>query len=203
VLTLVAREEALAARWSAGLEPEHPAGAGGAVKPTGGRVGSGSVEPMTSRPRRAAARRADGMPLDRLRTGARWVLAALLASAGASHLTWGRRGYRIVVPDWATRVTTLDKDAIVVGSGVVELLLAGALVVLPRERVTVGRLVAAFFVAVFPGNVHQWQTGRSAPLMRTDRARFLRLLLQPLLIGWALWSTGPGGTVSRGRAARR
>jgi uncharacterized membrane protein len=120
---------------------------------------------------------------------ARWALAGLLAVAGASHLTWGRRGYRIVVPDWATRLTTLDKDAIVVASGAVELVLAAGLVGLPGERTTVGQLVAAFFVAVFPGNVHQWQTGRSAPLMRTDRARFIRLLLQPALIAWALWST--------------
>ena len=120
---------------------------------------------------------------------ARWALAALLAVAGASHLTWGRRGYRIVVPDWATRLTTLDKDAIVVASGVVEVMLAGGLVTLPRQRRSVGMLVAAFFVAVFPGNVHQWQTGRSAPMLRTDRARFVRLLLQPPLIAWALWST--------------
>ena len=68
------------------------------------------------------------------RAVARWALAALLAAAGASHLTWGRRGYRIVVPDWAVRLTTLDKDAIVVASGAVELMLAGALVALPRER---------------------------------------------------------------------
>lgn len=124
-----------------------------------------------------------------MRTTARVVLASLLGGAGASHLTWGRRGYRIVVPDWATRVTRLDKDAIVVASGVVELMLAGALVALPRERRSIGWLVAAFFVAVFPGNVYQWQTGRSAPLMTTDRARFIRLLLQPVLVVWALWST--------------
>ena len=124
-----------------------------------------------------------------IRTGALWSLAGLLAAAGASHLTWGRRGYRIVVPDWAVRLTTLDKDAIVVASGAVELVLAGALVALPKERRSVGVLVAAFFVAVFPGNVHQWQTGRSAPMMRTDRARFIRLLLQPALVAWALWST--------------
>jgi uncharacterized membrane protein len=123
------------------------------------------------------------------RTVARGGLAALLAVAGASHLTWGRRGYRIVVPDWAVRLTRLDKDAIVVGSGVVELALAGGLVLLPRRRTLVGGLIAAFFVAVFPGNVHQWQTGRSAPLMRTDRARFVRLLLQPPLVAWAIWST--------------
>lgn len=120
---------------------------------------------------------------------ARWVLAGLLVVAGVSHLTWGRRGYRIVVPDWATRLTTLDKDAIVVASGAVELMLGGALVALPKEKKSIGWLVAAFFVAVLPGNVHQWQTGRSAPMLRTDQARFVRLLLQPLLVAWALWST--------------
>lgn len=125
----------------------------------------------------------------RLARAGRVALTGLLAAAGASHLTWGRRGYRIVVPDWAVRATSLDKDAIVVASGAVELVLAGALVALPRERRTIGVLVAAFFVAVFPGNVHQWQTGRSAPGLRTDRARFVRLLLQPVLILWAIWST--------------
>ena len=124
------------------------------------------------------------------RITARWALAALLVAAGASHLAWGRRGYRIVVPDWATRVLHTDKDTIVVASGVVELMLGGALVALPAERRRIGWAVAAFFVAVFPGNVHQWRTGRSAPMLRTDRARFMRLLLQPVLVAWALWSTG-------------
>lgn len=119
----------------------------------------------------------------------RWALAALLVVAGASHLTWGRRGYRIVVPDWATRLLHTDKDTIVLASGVVELMLGGALVALPGEQRRIGWAVAAFFVAVFPGNVHQWRTGRPAPMLATDRARFVRLLLQPLLVAWALWST--------------
>lgn len=123
------------------------------------------------------------------RVVARWALAALLVVAGASHLTWGRRGYRIVVPDWATRLLHTDKDTIVLASGVVELMLGGALVALPAERRRIGRAVAGFFVAVFPGNVHQWRTGRPAPMLRTDRSRFVRLLLQPLLVVWALWST--------------
>ena len=125
----------------------------------------------------------------RARTAGRIGLAALLLAAGASHLTWGRRGYRIVVPDWAPRATGLDKDAIVVASGAVEIMLGAGLVALPGDRARLGWLVATFFAAVFPGNVHQWRTGRSAPMMRTDRARFIRLLLQPVLIVWALWST--------------
>jgi uncharacterized membrane protein len=129
-----------------------------------------------------------------LRTVARWLLAALLAAAGVSHLTWGRRGYRIVVPDWATRATGLDKDAIVVASGAVEIMLGAALVALPAERTRIGWLVAAFFVAVFPGNVHQWRTQRPAPMLRTGRARLIRLFLQPVLVIWALWSTSGART---------
>lgn len=127
-----------------------------------------------------------------VRTAARWSLAALLLVAGAGHLTWGRRGFRIVVPDWAVPVLRLDKDAIVVASGAAEIMLGAALVALPREKRTIGWVVAAFFVAVLPGNVHQWRTKRSVPGLDTDAKRFGRLFLQPLLVVWALWSTARG-----------
>ena len=143
------------------------------------------------------------------RTGARMLLGGFLVYMGLAHLFWARRGFQIAVPDWATRASGLDKDAIVVASGVVEIMLGGALIALPRERRTVGALTAVFFVAVFPGNVHHWRTGRSAPLLRTDRARFIRLFLQPILIAWALWSAGPWSRATtaapsaRGRRRRR
>ncbi|MBZ4485746.1 hypothetical protein LQ938_10820 [Microbacterium sp. cx-55] len=128
-----------------------------------------------------------------MRTIARLALAALLTAAGVSHLTWGRRGYRIVVPEWATRMLHTSTDAIVVGSGVAEIALGAAALLPPPRRAIAGYAIAAFFVAVFPGNVHQWRTGRPAPLMRTDRARFGRLFLQPVLVVWALWATGGSG----------
>lgn len=124
-----------------------------------------------------------------IRSAARGVLALLLVAAGVGHLTWGRRGYRIVVPGWATRILHTDKDAIVVASGAAEVLLGVGLIALPRERRRLGAAIVAFFVAVFPGNVHQWRTGRSAPGLNTDRARFLRLFLQVPLIAWAWWAT--------------
>lgn len=124
-----------------------------------------------------------------IRTVARSALALLLGAAGAAHLTTLRRGYRIVVPDWATRLLRTDKDTIVVVSGVVELMLAAALVALPKERRRVGLAVAALFVAVFPGNVHQWRQGTSAPGLDTDAKRLGRLFLQPVLVAWAVWST--------------
>ncbi len=124
-----------------------------------------------------------------VRSLARGALALLLVGAGVSHVTWGRRGYRIVVPGWATRLLRTDKDAIVVASGAVEVVLGVALIGLPRERARIGAAIEAFFVAVFPGNVHQWRTGRSAPGLNTDRSRFIRLFLQVPLVAWAWWST--------------
>lgn len=124
-----------------------------------------------------------------LRTITRLALAALLVAAGTAHLTTLRRGYRIVVPDWATRLLRTDKDTIVVVSGVVEVLLGLALVLLPGERQRIGLAVAAFFVAVFPGNVYQWRQGTSAPGLDTDARRFGRLFLQPVLVAGAVWST--------------
>ncbi|WP_245561027.1 DoxX family protein [Agromyces subbeticus] len=130
-------------------------------------------------------------PLSVIRSTARWLLAALLVFSGLSHLFWARKGYRIAVPDWVVEAAPIDKDAVVVASGAAEIMLGVAVIGLPRERRRVGAAIAAFFVAVFPGNLHQWRTGRPAPLMRTDRARFVRLFLQPVLVAWALWSTAP------------
>ncbi|MDF2581087.1 MAG: hypothetical protein K0S49_2666 [Microbacterium sp.] len=102
---------------------------------------------------------------------ARFALAALLIVAGSAHLTVLRRGYRIAVPDWATRLLRTDKDMIVVASGAVEIMLGAGLVALPRERRRVAAAIAAFFVAVLPGNIHQWRIGASAPGLDTDARR--------------------------------
>ncbi len=62
---------------------------------------------------------------------------------------------------------------------------------LGRWRVAVGWIVAAFFVAIFPGNIEQFVAGhrRLRPRQPTS-PRGIRLLFQPLLVVWALWSTG-------------
>ncbi|MBQ3358511.1 MAG: hypothetical protein IJG47_06370 [Microbacterium sp.] len=122
------------------------------------------------------------------RTIARWILAAGLGAIGVLHFVQ-TRGFRVVVPDWATRMSGLDKETIVVASGAVEIGLAAGLVALPRERARLGWATALFFAAVLPGNVHQWRTGRSTPGLDTDRRRFGRLFLQPLLMAWAVWAT--------------
>ena len=51
------------------------------------------------------------------------------------------------------------------------------------------RSTAAFFVAIFPGNIAQFTTQTDAFGLESDAARAIRLAFQPLLVAWALWST--------------
>jgi uncharacterized membrane protein len=136
-----------------------------------------------------------------IRALARWILALALGAIGIVHFV-STRGFRVVVPDWATKATRLDKDAIVIASGASEVALAVGLLALPKERRRMGFATAAFFVAVFPGNVHQWRTRRSTPGLDTEARRFGRLFLQPLLVLWAVWSTAEPAPARR-RPARR
>jgi uncharacterized membrane protein len=122
-----------------------------------------------------------------MRTLARITLGLFLLFAGTSHLTFGREEFRAQVPSWPP----LDVDLLVLASGVVEIVLGLALLSVPaRWRPLVGWLTAAFLLVIFPGNVAQWVEGRDAFGLDSDRARFVRLFLQPVLVAWALWSTG-------------
>lgn len=120
------------------------------------------------------------------RTIARLLLGAGLIFTGTGHLTFARETFVAQVPQWIP----LPVDLVVVASGFVEVALGLALLVLARYRVAVGWIVAAFFVAIFPGNIEQFVRGTDAFGLTTDLARGIRLLFQPLLVIWALWSTG-------------
>lgn len=124
--------------------------------------------------------------MDIARTIARWLLGAALVFAGIGHLTFARESFVAQVPQWLP----LPVDFVVVASGVVEILLGLSLIVLVRYCVVIGWIVAAFFVAVFPGNIEQFVRGTDAFGLDSDLARGIRLLFQPLLVVWALWSTG-------------
>jgi uncharacterized membrane protein len=128
----------------------------------------------------------DAPPTSRPRTVARWLLGAILVFAGVSHLTFARQDFEAQVPDWFP----VDDDPVVVVSGLVEITLGAALVGFARGRVGVGFVVAAFFVAIFPGNIAQYVDGADAFGLDTDTKRFVRLFFQPLLVIWALWATG-------------
>jgi uncharacterized membrane protein len=119
-----------------------------------------------------------------LRFAGRLVLAAILLIAGIGHFR-NTAEFTAQVPPWLPAA-----EAIVLISGVIEIALGLALLVLPRQRVQVGWIVAAFFVLIFPGNISQFITQTDAFGLDSDVARFIRLLFQPLLVLLALWSTG-------------
>jgi len=118
------------------------------------------------------------------RTIARIALGGALAFAGISHLTFARKDFRAQVPEWVP----VDVDATVLASGVAEIALGAALMSGWRKQL-VGTAAAAFFVAVFPGNVSQWRNHRDAFGLDTDAKRLARLPFQIPLIVLAIWST--------------
>ena len=125
-----------------------------------------------------------------IRRGFQGLLGLALGYAGIGHLTTSRQEFQAQVPNLLKDYA----DFVVVASGVVEIALGLALVGLWRYRVQVGWIVAAFFVAVFPGNISQYLNGVDAFGLDSDTSRLVRLFFQPLLVVWALWSTGAWGS---------
>lgn len=116
---------------------------------------------------------------------ARVLLGAALLFAGSAHLGFARTAFQAQVPTWLP----MDADFVVIASGVVELTL-GVWLIGGYSAPLAGLITAAFFIAIFPGNISQWLTHTNAFGLDTDAARFTRLFFQPLLVLWALWSTG-------------
>ncbi len=114
------------------------------------------------------------------------VLGFALAYAGVGHLTTSRTEFQAQVPTLLAEYA----DFVVLASGVVEIALGVGLIALWKYRVQLGWVVAAFFVAIFWGNISQYVNGVDAFGLNSDRARFIRLFFQPLLVMWALGSTG-------------
>ena len=129
-----------------------------------------------------------------LRKATQILLGATLIYTGTLHLTTSRQEFQAQVPPWAP----FTPDFIVLASGVVEIALGLALISLQRRK-AVGIATAAFFIAIFPGNISQFVNGIDAFGLNNDRARAIRLLFQPLLVLWALWSSTamPKGTFKR------
>ena len=131
---------------------------------------------------------AQGLTTERVaRVAGQALLGAFLVTAGRGHLTNLRQEFRAQVPAWVP----LDPDAVVLASGVAELSLGAALLATWKQpfRAVVGLAAAAFFVAIFPGNIAQFTGHRNAFGLDSDVKRAVRLLFQPLLVLWALGAT--------------
>jgi uncharacterized membrane protein len=128
----------------------------------------------------------NSIPTTKTQNAFRILLGLLLLFTGTGHLTFVRDDFAAQVPSWVP----LSIDLVVVLSGVAELTLGLALVVLGRYKVWVGWVVALFFVAIFPGNYAQYANHVDAFGLNTDNLRLIRLFLHPLLVFWPLWSCG-------------
>lgn len=114
------------------------------------------------------------------------LLASLLMLAAIGHLTIFRTEFQAQVPDWIP----MNKDLVVVLSGIVEFGFGAGLLLFTGYRVPLGIGLAIFFVLIVPGNINQYVEGINAFGLNTDRSRFVRLFFQPVLIFWALYATG-------------
>lgn len=116
----------------------------------------------------------------------RIILGLFMIMAGISHLTFQRTEFLAQVPNWIP----MSKDLVVILSGIVEISLGIALIFWRKRRIKVGVALAIFYVLVFPGNIAQYLNHTDAFSLNSDSSRFARLFFQPVLILWALWSTG-------------
>ena len=133
-----------------------------------------------------------------IKTLARVLLGVALVFAGIGHLSYARTEFQAQVPVWLP----FDPDFVVLASGVVEILLGVGLASFGRLVPWAGLAAAAFFGAIFPGNINQYVEGIDAFGLDTDEARFTRLFFQPLLVVWALWSTSALKLLGKARRLR-
>jgi uncharacterized membrane protein len=117
---------------------------------------------------------------------ARITLGLIMIFAAIGHFTFLRQEFQAQVPEWVP----IGDDAVVIISGIFELALGIGMVFWSKQKVWVGLALAIFYILIFPGNIAQYLNQTDAFGLDTDRARFIRLFFQPVLIFWALWSTG-------------
>lgn len=125
----------------------------------------------------------------KIEDGFRIILGLFMTFAGIGHLTFQRKEFLAQVPGWLPDSAAF-MDFVVIASGIVEIGLGIAMIFLARHKIKVGLLLALFFILIFPGNISQYTNGIDAFGLDTDRKRLIRLFFQPVLILWALWSTG-------------
>ena len=127
----------------------------------------------------------------------RVVLGSFMILAAIGHFTFQRADFQAQVPNWIP----LEKDIVVLLSGVAEISLGLAMIFWTKQKIKVGIALAIFYVLIFPGNIAQYMNGTDAFGLNTDQSRLIRLFFQPVLIVWALWSTGVFRYIKERRAA--
>ncbi|WP_420143330.1 DoxX family protein [Sphingobium sp.] len=113
---------------------------------------------------------------------ARWLLAIAYIVAGIAHLT-RPAGFVAITPDWVPL-----PHMVVMLTGMAELAGATGLMI-PRLRRAAAVGLALYALCVWPANVHH--ALRDIPLNGVHLSWWYhgpRLVLQPVIIWWALWA---------------
>jgi len=118
-----------------------------------------------------------------VRERARIALAVGMVVAGVSHLV-NPLPFVQHLPTWIP-----ERSLIVFASGLAEIAFGVALLSPARWRPLVGLALAGYLVAVFPGNVYVAVAGIDVAGQPGGLYSWLRLPLQFVFIGLALWST--------------
>ncbi|WP_434035461.1 DoxX family protein [Formosa sp. 4Alg 33] len=122
----------------------------------------------------------------RTQTIFRIILGSIMVLAAIGHLTFQRDEFQAQVPNWVP----LGKDLVVILSGLVELGFGLSMIFWKKQSIIIGIALAVFYILIFPGNIAQYLNGNDAFGLDTDTKRLVRLFFQPVLVIWALWSTG-------------
>ncbi|RVT93314.1 DoxX family protein [Sphingomonas crocodyli] len=126
--------------------------------------------------------------IDRWRSWLRRVLGAIYLAAGIAHLTTPQPFVKIT-PDWVPM-----PEAVVIGTGIAEIVGAIALLFVPQLYYAAGIAFAAYAVCVYPANIKHAIDGISMSgtgLDWTDIGlayHIPRLAFQPVLVWWALFA---------------
>ena len=117
-----------------------------------------------------------------MRTAMRWVLALFYLVAGFVHLSTPTL-FMPVMPDWVPA-----PYSVILFTGACELAGAAGLLI-PRVRWLAGLMLALYAVCVFPVNIKHAFYG--PPILGLSNMWLYhgpRLLLQPVLVWWALYA---------------
>lgn len=119
-----------------------------------------------------------------VRTAARFVLAAAYFAVGIVHLN-SPQGFLPIMPDWVP-----FPREVVLATGGAEI--AGAIgLLIPKLRRAAAWGLAAYAVCVFPANIkHAIEGVELSGVVLGPAYHVPRLMLQPVLVWWALWAGG-------------
>ena len=119
----------------------------------------------------------------------RILLGLIMLYIGVAHLSFRRIEFQAQVPTWLTTNEGM-MDLVVLISGYIEIAFGILMIVGGKLKVKTGIALGIFYILIFPGNINQYVNEIDSLRLDSENKRLIRLFFQPLLVLWALWSSG-------------